>query len=110
METSHILAIDAARKMANEYVMQVSDDVEIYDDPIVECQFGWVFGYQSKRYIQTGHILDALAGNAPILIDKNKASLHVLGTAHPIEYYLKNYLNFGDPHKIGGSKVELVGR
>ncbi|MGC4885584.1 YrhB domain-containing protein [Micromonospora sp. DT227] len=48
----------------------------------------WVFYYQSARYLQTGSFLDSVAGNAPIIVDRNTGQPHVTGTARSTAYYL----------------------
>lgn len=106
-----MLTFEAAQAMAREYVAQFSDDdlVVLYE-PIVERDFGWVFGYQCKQFFQSKEISVALAGNAPLLINKHKGTLFVLGTAYPLDFYIQNYERFGDPHKVASSKVELTSR
>ncbi len=49
--------------------------------------YGWVFFYQSKELLETGKPSAHLAGNAPILVDRVNAELHVFGTAKPLEHY-----------------------
>jgi hypothetical protein len=56
-----------------------------------EFAFGWLFFYNSKSYVESGDISDALAGNAPFLVDSNAGDIHVLGTANPIEFYLRDF-------------------
>lgn len=56
-----------------------------------EFEFGWVFFYNSKAYVESGDVSDALAGNAPFLIDSDSGGLHVFGTANPVEFYLKDF-------------------
>jgi hypothetical protein len=57
----------------------------------VEFGSGWVFFYDSRRYIESGSISDALAGNAPLIVSKGDGSVHVTGTAHPIEHYIREF-------------------
>jgi hypothetical protein len=53
--------------------------------------YGWVFFYQSKAFLDQGTESAQLAGNAPILVDRHTGELRVLGTARPLEHYLKEY-------------------
>jgi hypothetical protein len=57
----------------------------------IERSFGWVFFYNSKRYIETGNVLDGLAGNAPIVVTRSDGRVHVTGTALPLEQYLEKF-------------------
>lgn len=69
----------------------------ILDEATRETPYGWVFFYQSARYLQTREVSDALAGNAPVLVTKGGA-VHVLGTAEPTDAYLARFEKTGTPH------------
>jgi hypothetical protein len=56
-----------------------------------ENDHGWVFYYNSKQYFETNEVSYALAGNGPILIDKEDGKLYAFGTAESTEDYLKNF-------------------
>ena len=62
-------------------------------------EFGWVFYFNSEQFIETEDWEHALAGNAPIIVDKSVQKLIHTGTANPTEYYVANYVKNGDPHK-----------
>lgn len=57
----------------------------------VEFELGWVFFYQTKDYIESGNILYAVGGNAPIIINKRTGAIHVTGTAYPVNKYIIDY-------------------
>jgi hypothetical protein len=57
----------------------------------IELELGWVFFYQTKAYIETGDVMKALIGNAPIIINKQTGAIHVTGTAHRINHYIIKY-------------------
>jgi hypothetical protein len=56
-----------------------------------EYDFGWVFAYNTKQYLETDNINCALAGNAPLIVDKNDGQVYVTGTARPVEHYIEEY-------------------
>ena len=58
----------------------------------VEFEYGWVFFYQTKEYVETKDYLQMLEGNAPIIINKNDGGLHVTGTSSPVEKYIRDYI------------------
>ena len=60
-------------------------------DSIIELDWGWVFFYNSSRYLESGDFRDALAGNAPYLVNRSTGDIRETGTAHPIEYYIDKY-------------------
>lgn len=61
---------------------------------IQEEPFGWVFFYQSKSHLETGELSSMLAGNAPFIVDRKTGCVHILGTAHPADFYIKEYAQF----------------
>ncbi len=90
-----MLTKSEAEQLAHDYVKtnaaQSGIELVLLDQHTTERDFGWVFFYQSKRHIETGEIRDALAGNAPIVVMKADGSVHITGTAHPLEHYLKKF-------------------
>jgi hypothetical protein len=56
-----------------------------------ERDFGWVFCYDSKAHVETGNITAALAGNAPLIVDRVDGQIYVTGTAFPLEHYVSEY-------------------
>ncbi|GFE88509.1 hypothetical protein GCM10011488_34630 [Steroidobacter agaridevorans] len=40
----------------------------ILDESVSELQEGWIFGYQSADFLETGDISKALAGNVPMFV------------------------------------------
>jgi hypothetical protein len=56
-----------------------------------EFDDGWVFFCDSVRHQQTGDLRDVVAGNAPILIDRETGQIHSTGTARPVEEYIERY-------------------
>ncbi len=65
--------------------------LKIVSSSTIEQDFGWVFFYNSKEYLESGNLSYMLAGNAPIIIDKADGSLHFTGTSNPIDYYIEKY-------------------
>jgi hypothetical protein len=68
-------------------------DVEfaIMDDRTLERDFGWVFFWNSREFIDTGDFQYALLGNAPLIVDKEDGTLHVAGTGRPTEEYIREF-------------------
>ncbi len=64
-----------------------------------EHEFGWVFYYNSVKYLNSKNPIDALAGNAPLIINRKSGELIETGTARNTEYYINNYIKTGDPHE-----------
>lgn len=67
-------------------------DLALYDNRIKK-DYGNLFVYQSKKYIETGDEQYLLGGNAPFLVEKETGRVVSFGTAHPEEYYFEAYEN-----------------
>jgi hypothetical protein len=63
----------------------------IQDDLTIEKEFGWVFFYTSRKYLETGNPLFLPFGNSPVIVDREDGTLHAAGTAKPIEDYIAAY-------------------
>jgi hypothetical protein len=89
------LDINAAKSLVLSYLGSkrppADDELVICDSDTRELDYGWVFFYNSKMFIETGDLRYALAGNAPLLVDKKSRTLIVLGTAKPIDELLREY-------------------
>ncbi|WP_444893706.1 YrhB domain-containing protein [Microbulbifer sp. TRSA001] len=66
-------------------------DCVVLAEETIEKAWGWVFFYQSKTYVETGDFRNMLAGNAPIIVNRDTGQLSYAGTAHDIECYIKEY-------------------
>lgn len=67
------------------------DDHVILEEYIIEKEYGWVFFYQSKRYIETSDINFALAGNCPMLVEKETGRVYEFPTHTSVEECLREY-------------------
>ena len=76
----------------------------LLEDATISGDFGWVFFYESKAYVDSGEFSEKLAGNAPVIVSRPDGNLHVTGTAHPIDVYIENFTRTGDPHRHGPSE------
>ncbi|MET7667762.1 YrhB domain-containing protein [Micromonospora luteifusca] len=91
-----VISEQEARSTAEELVRAMSSEPDVPPLAIMgveehpEC---WVFFYQTVRYIETGSIMDGVAGNAPILVERTTGQPHWTGTARSISYYLTEYAN-----------------
>ena len=60
---------------------------------MTEYDFGWVFAYATKEYMETGSVSDALVGNAPLIVDRGDGQIYVTGTGRPIAQFIAEYRN-----------------
>lgn len=83
---------DKARVVVDAYVQAVTDGTgAIVDEATLDKPYGWVFFYQSQRFIETRDPHEAFGGNAPLIFNRVKGEYRVTGTAHPVERYLNEY-------------------
>ena len=104
-----MITLDAAREIAKRHVQTLGENLTLFEKPITFGDYGWVFSYESTAFIETNDIHDALAGNAPILIDSDQGQIFTLGTAYKVSRYVHMYQRFGNPHAEPGSSLELHG-
>lgn len=58
----------------------------------IEFEFGWMFFYQSSKFIETKDLNFLVGGNAPIIVDKFNSSVHITGTRMDEDFYIKLYI------------------
>lgn len=73
-----------------------SPAVVIADAATREFEYGWMFFYQSERYLQTLDLKYRLGGNAPIIVDKLNSSAHFTGTRLKQDFYIDQYCKHRD--------------
>ncbi len=67
------------------------DAFVILEEETIEKPWGWVFLYQSRRFLETRDPSHMLAGNAPILVNRETGVAVETGTAMPVEEYIREY-------------------
>jgi hypothetical protein len=84
-----------ARSLAEQHLckLPVSPPMElvILDQHTIETDFGWVFFWNSKKYVEAGEYQYALAGNGPLIVDRRDGSIHETSTAEPVEEIVDRY-------------------
>ncbi len=63
----------------------------VLDEHTIERDWGWVFFYDSRRYLETGDLSFAVAGNAPYLVRRADGAVFETGTAFPVEHYIEDF-------------------
>jgi hypothetical protein len=97
-----MIDFNQAQKLMESYVIEQQQDMDldvledgnnlvIVMEDIIEKNYGWVFSYQPRKFIETGEIQYSILGNSPILILKEDGSMYDLGTYQSIESALQEY-------------------
>jgi Immunity protein 35 len=55
--------------------------VQIIESATQEHEVGWFFYYQSKRFLESGELSEALVGNAPLFIRENSLEVKRVAAA-----------------------------
>jgi Immunity protein 35 len=74
------------------------DEIILLDESTIERPWGWVFFHTSRKWAETQDIRYALAGNAPLMVERTTGRLLQTGTAMPIEHYIERYERTGNPN------------
>lgn len=95
-----MLSFDEAKKIALDMIQEIGSkskiDLGILEDDTINFEFGWVFFYQSKKFIETSNFEFLIGGNAPIIVDKFNSNICETGTAMPTQYYIDKYIKYRD--------------
>jgi Immunity protein 35 len=70
---------------------QVELDLELLVADVVEHDFGWVFFFSTKEFMETCDSSSRLAGNSPLIFDKADGAVYMTSTADTLENALENY-------------------
>jgi Immunity protein 35 len=70
-----------AVEVAERYIAEVNTDhgksYALMHDKTVCREFGWLFVYNTREYIETGSFLKAALGNTPLIVDRTTGDLAV---------------------------------
>ncbi len=81
----------AENALASMSPLPDGDTLILLHEHTIERTFGWVFFYASRLYEETRHFQYALAGNAPLIVDRHAGTVAPTGTARPIQHYIEEY-------------------
>ncbi|WP_174422337.1 YrhB domain-containing protein [Burkholderia diffusa] len=63
----------------------------VVEGKTIEKRYGWVFVFNSKKYLETGNIIFSLGGNGPIVVERESGQLHQLGAALSLQDSVKQF-------------------
>lgn len=90
-----MIDVKEARRRVEEYLRnslrRSAHDIVVVDEHTRHEDFGWVFFYNTRAYVELGDKRHALVGNAPLIVDRDTGEIHMTGTALPTEHYLQHY-------------------
>ncbi len=105
-------SLEDAKAIVQRYLDTLS---EAPDEPplaltghVCEYPFGWAFGYNARRHVESGRREDVLVGQGPLLFDKRTGAIIPTGSAQSESISAENYARYGAPYVELGSDVELA--
>jgi Immunity protein 35 len=86
------------KKEAVEIVLKKLEQMSSSADPFVviekstlEKSFGWIFFYNSKKFVETGESRYRLAGNGPVIVNKQNGLVEFFGTSKRLQEIVEDY-------------------
>jgi Immunity protein 35 len=81
---------EEARQIVEKYVNEnykgANGPLVVVDEDTWEKPYGWIFFYCTKKWWETRDIRYLIAGNGPVVFEKNTQKIYQLGTAGgPVE-------------------------
>jgi hypothetical protein len=80
-----------ALELVSNHLDGKSSDYVVVDESTIEKPFGWIFFYQSKKFLETGIFMHRLAGNGPVFVNKVTGEINFFGSLPPFEVILADY-------------------
>ena len=70
---------------------EAGHDFSIVEDRTEEYEFGWVFRFLPRRFLETGDIEDLVPGTGPVIVDR-EGTVTFVSTASRPEVEIEKYL------------------
>ena len=91
-----MIEFDNAKEIAGDYLRRTlgskfGDNIVLLEKETLTKEYGWIFFYQHRKWLETGKVRDALIGNGPILIDKQTGKIVQFGSAGTVDYWCQLY-------------------
>ena len=74
-----------------EVLIMMHYDAHGHDRDTIERPFGWVFSYNSKKFIETGSIRYLRIGLRPVIVDRHSGAIKFFGTPTSDEEAIQEY-------------------
>lgn len=86
-----------------------ANQAEIIENATQEFDVGWVFFYQSSRFLKTGDAQEALVGNVPLFVSRKDGQASFIGYGKSIVESIEAYRACGDPNAFELPQLRLTG-
>lgn len=84
---------ERAFEIAREALLELGPDdhFTIYEDRVLEREFGWVFLYDPKAYLETGDMRTLVPGCGPLVVMRAGGATEYLTTSVPPEVAVEEF-------------------
>lgn len=92
-----MVTLDEARRRAMAHISRdfdlraQADHVVIIDAKTMEAVKGWLFVYNSARFLETGNVGDMLMSNRPVFVDRLTGTAEYASAAVTLDDMLDHY-------------------
>lgn len=97
-----MMTIDQALQLVSAQLQQMgspSDPFVVVEASTIEKSYGWVFFYNSKKFVDTGISRYRLAGNGPVIVNKETGAVEFYGSNKPVEQIIEEYERRSSNHE-----------
>ena len=80
------MTAESALQIARQKVAELSGadgELLLEESKTQEHEFGWVFFWTTKKYLETGDPQFLVPGNGPLVVNREDGSTHLLSTSVP---------------------------
>lgn len=85
------LSIQDAQKIAEKYLRDDLREMTIRSEMTREFEFGFVFYYAPKKFLETKDPMYLVPGNGPLVIDRRDRKAHPLTTSTDSDQAIEEY-------------------
>ncbi|WP_445456098.1 YrhB domain-containing protein [Flavobacterium sp. HNIBRBA15423] len=101
-------AQEIVKKELKKLEVKANIELGIMESETITFDFGWVFFYQSKKFIESKNEDFIVGGNAPIIVDKFNSKLLFTGTRMNEDFYIEKYCKYRGDLEQFYKEIKLI--
>jgi hypothetical protein len=84
---------ETAKKIAFDFINSDSLDIDggnkwvVIDEYTIEKKYGWIFSYNSQKFLETGDYSYSVVGNGPVIVNRKTGEVEEIAGG---PFYKKN--------------------
>jgi hypothetical protein len=84
---------ERATEIARQAISGLKEGTQfiLYEEDTVEKDWGWVFNFGTKEYLQSGSPMDIVPGTGPLVVEKADGDFSFLSTSVPPDLAVAEY-------------------